>query len=113
MIDSPVPSHQTIEDLAGRLAAPDGDLLRRAYRFAAAAHAGQRRRHGTPYIEHPVAVAWLSFDAFWATDGEVLAAAPLHDLLEDNVCTDLRGFPEPNLHLRRLPSRTQTPLTYR
>src|SRR2546423_887310 len=102
MIDSPVPSYQTIGDLAGRLAVPDGDLLRRAYRFAAAAHAGQRRRKGRPYIEHPVAVARLAFERFGVTDGEVLAAALLHDVLEDTEFTDLSRFPARTVHLVEL-----------
>ena len=85
---------QRIEDLARRLAPPDADLLRRAYRFATAAHGSQRRRHGTPYIEHPVAVAELAFECFGVLDGEVLAAALLHDVLEDTEVTDLSGFPE-------------------
>lgn len=84
---------QRLEDLARRLAPFDGDLLRRAYRFARAAHGTQRRRHGTPYIEHPVEVAWLAHERFEVTDGEVLAAALLHDVLEDTDATDLSEFP--------------------
>jgi (p)ppGpp synthase/HD superfamily hydrolase len=86
-------THQRIEDLAARLPPPDADLLRRAYRFARGAHAGQRRRHGPPFIEHPVAVAWLAHEQFGVSDGEVLAAALLHDVLEDTDATDLRAFP--------------------
>jgi hypothetical protein len=88
-----VQTYQRIEDLAGRLEPAGGDLLRRAYRFALAAHGNQRRRQGTPYIEHPVAVAWLAFERFGVTDGEVLAAALLHDVLEDTDATDLSEFP--------------------
>ncbi|HSR22214.1 MAG TPA: HD domain-containing protein [Candidatus Eisenbacteria bacterium] len=95
-------TYQRIEDLARRLAPPDGDLLRRAYRFARAAHGSQRRRHGTPYIEHPVAVAELAFERFGVADGEVLAAALLHDVLEDTEVTDLDGFPDRTVCLVRL-----------
>ncbi len=86
-------THQRIEDLACRLAPADAALLRRAYRFAGAAHRGQLRRHGVPYIEHPVAVAWLAHERFGLRDGEVLSAALLHDVLEDTDATDLREFP--------------------
>ena len=86
-------TQRTIELLAGRLDPADGDLVLRAHRFAAAAHRGQRRRQGTPYIEHPVAVAWLAHERFGVADGEVLAAALLHDVLEDTDVTDLREFP--------------------
>jgi len=91
-----------IEDLAGRLRPRDADLLCRAHRFAATAHAGQRRRHGTPYIEHPVAVARLAFERFGVTDGEVLAAALLHDVLEDTDMTDLSAFPARTVQLVEL-----------
>jgi hypothetical protein len=92
-------THQRIEDLAARLRPPDANLLRRAYRFAGDAHAGQRRRHGPPYIEHPVEVAWLAFERFGVRDGEVLAAALLHDVLEDTDATDLREFPVRTVNL--------------
>jgi len=91
-----------IEELATRLRPADAGLLCQAHRFAAAAHAGQRRRHGTPYIEHPVAVAWLAFELFGVTDGEVLAAALLHDVLEDTDATDLSAFPPRTVRLVEL-----------
>jgi (p)ppGpp synthase/HD superfamily hydrolase len=93
IIEIPLDTQQRSEELALRLMPADGDLLRRAYRFARDAHAGQRRRHGTPYIEHPVAVAWLAHERFGVSDGEVLAAALLHDVLEDTDATDLSAFP--------------------
>ncbi len=54
--------------------------------FAAEGHAGQIRNYsGRPYIEHPRAVAGLlRIEGF---DDEVLAAALLHDLLEDTEAT--------------------------
>ncbi|MEO6138721.1 MAG: HD domain-containing protein, partial [Luteimonas sp.] len=56
-------------------------LLRRAWAVGAAAHAGQTRRSGEPYITHPVAVA--SVLAEQRVDVETLIAAILHDTLED------------------------------
>jgi len=91
-----------VADLAARLAPADGALVDRAYRVASSAHAGQRRRHGAPYIEHPVQVAWIAHERFGVADGEVLAAALLHDVLEDTDVTDLSDFPERTAHVVRL-----------
>ena len=56
-------------------------IVGEAYRMAAAAHDGQRRRHsGRPYIEHPLRVAALLREAGF--DDEVIAAALLHDVVE-------------------------------
>lgn len=61
----------------------DNMLVRDAMAFAELAHRGQTRKyHGTPYIQHPVAVA----NRVGAVDGhtpEMLAAALLHDVVED------------------------------
>ena len=35
------------------------EIIRKAYQFAKAAHAGVRRRSGEPYIIHPIAVAHI------------------------------------------------------
>jgi GTP pyrophosphokinase len=55
--------------------------LGRAYRVAEAAHSGQLRLSGEPYITHPLAVAALLADLHLDTDA--LAAALLHDVVED------------------------------
>jgi GTP pyrophosphokinase len=57
------------------------DLVRKAYRFADAAHLGQMRASGEPYITHPIAVA--SQCAEWKLDAQALMAALLHDAIED------------------------------
>lgn len=93
---------QRAEELAGRLRAGDAAVLLAAYRLARHAHAGQRRRHGTPYIEHPVAVACLAHERFGVGDGRVLGAAMLHDVLEDTDVQDLSAFPARTAHLVRL-----------
>ena len=60
-----------------------GGLARDAYEFAAAAHAGQRRKGGdSPYIAHPTEVARL-LDAEGVADDELIAATFLHDVVED------------------------------
>ena len=58
------------------------DLLERAYAFAGGAHASQLRKgDDSPYIGHPVTVARLLEEA--GQPEEVLAAALLHDVVED------------------------------
>ncbi len=59
----------------------DVGLVRRAYEFGAEAHEGQHRVSGEPYIQHPLEVA--SILAEMHMDHETLAAAMLHDVLED------------------------------
>jgi (p)ppGpp synthase/HD superfamily hydrolase len=73
----PVGSPEVPEFLAG------AGLARQAYEFAAEAHAGQKRKGGeSPYIAHPAEVARL-LDAEGIADEELLAAAFLHDVVED------------------------------
>jgi guanosine-3',5'-bis(diphosphate) 3'-pyrophosphohydrolase len=59
--------------------------LAEAYRFSEAAHAGQTRQSGDPYISHPLAVAEILAD--WHLDGQTLMAALLHDVTEDTKVT--------------------------
>ncbi|MBM3743848.1 MAG: bifunctional (p)ppGpp synthetase/guanosine-3',5'-bis(diphosphate) 3'-pyrophosphohydrolase [Actinobacteria bacterium] len=62
---------------------PKSDLLvlERAFEKASAAHDGQLRKSGAPYITHPVAVAEILADL--GLDSNTLAAALLHDTVED------------------------------
>jgi (p)ppGpp synthase/HD superfamily hydrolase len=60
-------------------------LVRRAYAFAELAHRGQRRKDGQAYISHPVRVARIL--ATLGYPDEVLAAALLHDVVEDTGAT--------------------------
>ncbi len=60
-------------------------LIERAYDVAAAAHEGQLRASGEPYITHPLAVA--HYLAGLQMDAETLAAALLHDVPEDTDLT--------------------------
>jgi guanosine-3',5'-bis(diphosphate) 3'-pyrophosphohydrolase len=75
-------------------AAERSALVRAAYEKASAAHAGQVRNGsgGMPYIEHPAAVA-AQLDSHGYGE-EVLAAALLHDVVEDSETTveDLRDL---------------------
>ncbi len=66
---------------------PDGDadLLRRAHETAAKAHEGQVRKTGDPYITHPTTVAYML--AQYGLDADTIAAAFLHDTVEDTPLT--------------------------
>lgn len=74
----------------------DTTLLDRAILFAVKAHAGtERRGKGFPYIVHPMEA--MEIVATMTSDQELLAAAALHDTVEDTCVTveDLReGFGE-------------------
>jgi GTP diphosphokinase / guanosine-3',5'-bis(diphosphate) 3'-diphosphatase len=76
---------------AAYLPEADHDVLRRAFERARAAHQGQFRLSGEPYIEHPVAVAGVLAEL--RLDVDTLAAAILHDTVEDTDITldDLRS----------------------
>src|SRR5690606_30000160 len=72
---------RVLEQAAGYLPPEQLVVLRRAWTIGAAAHAGQNRRSGEPYITHPVAVATALAEQH--VDVETLVAAILHDTLED------------------------------
>src|SRR5215204_4695660 len=59
----------------------DRDLLMRAFLFAAEAHEGQQRRSGEDFVHHPYGVA--SILAGLKMDEQTIAAALLHDVVED------------------------------
>ncbi len=63
----------------------DEDWLRGAHDFAAAAHDGQRRRSGQPYISHPLGVAHMLAELKF--DQTSVAVGLLHDVLEDTGAT--------------------------
>ena len=57
------------------------DLVRKAYIFAAAAHSGQMRLSGEPYLSHSLAVSQIL--AGMRFDEASIAAGLLHDTVED------------------------------
>ena len=73
-------------DKAGEYLPPDkvGDV-EEAYRFAEEAHAGQYRKSGEPFIEHPLSTALYLADLHF--DYNALRAALLHDVIEDTPVT--------------------------
>ncbi|HUZ14783.1 MAG TPA: bifunctional (p)ppGpp synthetase/guanosine-3',5'-bis(diphosphate) 3'-pyrophosphohydrolase [Gaiellaceae bacterium] len=74
-----------LTELNAQRGAESGDLgvalVTRAFRVAAAAHEGQQRRSGEPFITHPVGVAMICVGL--RLDEETIAAALLHDVVED------------------------------
>jgi GTP pyrophosphokinase len=58
-------------------------LFFEALDFAVQAHTGQRRKSGEPYILHPCYVAKILAEELEIRDPEILAAALLHDTVED------------------------------
>ncbi|MCW8801257.1 MAG: HD domain-containing protein, partial [Desulfobacter sp.] len=66
---------------------PDADvsLIDRAYIYSAQVHEGQVRLSGEPYLSHPLEVANILADM--KMDMESIAAALLHDVIEDTPAT--------------------------
>jgi guanosine-3',5'-bis(diphosphate) 3'-pyrophosphohydrolase len=84
-----VETHERHQDLVDELIGEvgsylpdvDRDLLARAFRFAERAHTGQQRRSGEDFINHPFGVAMIC--AGFHLDEQAIAAALLHDVVED------------------------------
>jgi guanosine-3',5'-bis(diphosphate) 3'-pyrophosphohydrolase len=68
-------------ELSSYLKREDVSELQNAYLFSQSAHSGQFRQSGEPYISHPLAVA--SILGKLRLDSQTLAAALLHDVMED------------------------------
>ena len=60
-------------------------VLDKAYAFADKYHAGQKRFSGDPYVVHVLETAGILFELH--SDPDTLAAALLHDSLEDTTAT--------------------------
>jgi GTP pyrophosphokinase len=73
------------KEWSGYLKPEDITQLQTAYHFSEAAHQGQFRQSGEPYITHPLAVANIL--AQWHLDSQALTAALLHDVMEDTAVT--------------------------
>ena len=63
----------------------DLDLIKRAYEYAEKKHFGQKRISGDDYIQHPLNVALILTEI--KADCECMAAALLHDTIEDSDST--------------------------
>jgi GTP diphosphokinase / guanosine-3',5'-bis(diphosphate) 3'-diphosphatase len=76
---------QLIERVRRYEPSADAEWLTRVYELAVAAHQGQRRASGESYIEHPLAVAEILAEL--EVDHQTIAAALLHDVVEDTSIT--------------------------
>lgn len=74
-----------IKLVRGNMTENDVSLVEKAYFIAKKAHEGQFRFSGEPYIIHPVSVAIILYNL--GMDGESMAAALLHDVVEDTDMT--------------------------
>ena len=70
-----------LEQVRGYLPPDRAELVEKALAFAVEAHHGQTRRSGDPYIDHPVEAA--RYLANLKLDAQTVAAALLHDVVED------------------------------
>ncbi len=80
----------SIEDLLNKVKEYDDNpedlkLIRNAYEYAYKKHFSQKRITGDDYITHPLNVAWILTDV--NADAEAVAAALLHDTIEDSDST--------------------------
>ena len=74
---------QLVESLEAYMPAEQVEQVMRAYEFGATAHSGQTRLSGEPFISHPLAVAQILADMHM--DSQAIAAAILHDVVEDTA----------------------------
>ena len=67
-------------------------VLASAIDYATEKHAGQKRKSGEPYINHPLAVAEILIE--WGMDIDTVVAGVLHDTVEDTDATldELESF---------------------
>ncbi len=83
--DDPASLRSLLTLCAQYMSLGDLELIYRAYGVAATAHKGATRRSGEAYIEHPLAVATILAEL--ALDAQGIAAALLHDVVEDTSIT--------------------------
>jgi len=74
-----------VEEISAYLKPRDVEHVREAVEFSRAAHQGQKRQSGDPYISHPIAVARIL--ATLRLDVQAIIAALLHDVVEDTSTT--------------------------
>ena len=77
---------ELIEKIHNNYSAEDRELLLSAYNYAEEMHSGQKRASGEPYFTHPCAVAEILVDL--GLDTPTVAAAFLHDVVEDTPATE-------------------------
>lgn len=92
--------YETLQKIQEIYVGEDKENLLRAYAYAERAHAAQKRVSGEPYFIHPCAVAKILIDL--GMNAATIAAALLHDVIEDTEATEddiKREFGEEVLNL--------------
>ncbi len=79
------PAFRVFVDSLSYLESDEIQQVLEAYQFSEAAHHGQTRLSGEPYVTHPLAVAGAL--AEWRMDVQAIIAALLHDVMEDTAVT--------------------------
>jgi GTP pyrophosphokinase len=74
-----------LDQASSYLSSADVALIQKAYVFSAAAHAGQVRLSGEPYLSHPLEVSHIL--AHLRLDAPTIIAGLLHDTVEDTDAT--------------------------
>ncbi len=74
-----------MQSVKQNIAGADLDRIQEAYAYALVKHADQKRKDGSPYIIHPLAVAQIVAEIGLDTDS--VLAALLHDCIEDTDST--------------------------
>ncbi|OGS93465.1 MAG: guanosine-3',5'-bis(diphosphate) 3'-pyrophosphohydrolase [Gallionellales bacterium GWA2_59_43] len=74
-----------LEEVSAYLKPQDVEHVREAIEFSRAAHEGQLRQSGEPYVTHPIAVARILTTLH--IDVQAIVAALLHDVIEDTNIT--------------------------
>jgi len=82
-----------IEIMQPRVNSEDIGRILDAYKVASAAHSGQKRRSGEPFIMHPVSVALIAAEEL-ELDANTVCAAFLHDVVEDSELYTLEDIRE-------------------
>jgi len=77
--------NEILDKAAVYLSGPDQAVIQKAYVYSAAAHAGQIRLSGEPYLSHPLEVANILTEMH--LDASTIAAGILHDTVEDTRST--------------------------
>ena len=76
----------TLQKIKTTYEGEDQARLFKAYQYAKEAHADQKRASGEPYFIHPCAVAKILMEL--GLDASTIAAALLHDVIEDTPATE-------------------------
>lgn len=76
---------KVIEKVKSTSAKANTDMIYVAYHVAKAAHKGQFRKSGEPYIVHPVQIAYIASEL--SMDSVAICAGLLHDVIEDTPYT--------------------------